>query len=54
MTGSAKQSISSRKERMDCFVAGTPRNDKSSNAIFLMDYRLKPGNDGKSVNRRKP
>jgi hypothetical protein len=27
MTGSAKQSISQRKERMDCFVARAPRND---------------------------
>src|SRR5258707_6380006 len=27
MTGSAKQSIAPRKERMDCFVADAPRND---------------------------
>jgi len=27
MMASAKQSIVSRKERMDCFVAGAPRND---------------------------
>ena len=27
MTDSAKQSISRRKERMDCFVANAPRND---------------------------
>src|SRR5882757_11558405 len=27
MTGSAKQSIAPRKERMDCFVANAPRND---------------------------
>ncbi|MDB5515116.1 MAG: hypothetical protein JWQ17_1874 [Tardiphaga sp.] len=27
MTGSAKQSISPRKGRMDCFVANAPRND---------------------------
>jgi hypothetical protein len=33
MTGSAKQSISPRKERMDCFVARAPRNDGDSCAL---------------------
>src|SRR6267154_2135274 len=28
MTGSAKQSIDPREERMDCFVASAPRNDE--------------------------
>jgi len=44
----AKQSISSRRERMDCFVANASRNDegaplfrfRSSSALFLMDCRV--------------
>jgi hypothetical protein len=48
MTGSAKQSISPRKERMDCFVANAHRNDEGGTfippdqaiALFSMDCRV--------------
>src|SRR5205814_6968131 len=37
MTGSAKQSISPRKERMDCFVARAPRKAERSTNLGLPD-----------------
>jgi hypothetical protein len=56
MTGSAKQSISPHKERMDCFVAGAPRNAEGGPlflryraiAFILMDCAVKPADDEKS------
>jgi len=54
MTGSAKQSISPSKERVDCFVARAPRNDgrgnhrhplqRSSTARAISAVPLRPPN----------
>jgi hypothetical protein len=46
MTGSAKQSISPRKGRMDCFVARAPRNDVVRSRFTFQSADARPPSRG--------